>query len=44
MSKKTNHTTNYPKDSHKQFCLRCFRFNEGCPKTGRKRKAPDCRL
>lgn len=30
-----NPTTNYPKDSHKEFCKRCLRYNDGfCPKTG----------
>ena len=28
-----NPTTNYPKDSHKDFCKRCRTYNEGCPLT-----------
>lgn len=24
-------TTNYPKDSHKEFCRRCMAHNRGCP-------------
>lgn len=26
-----NPTTNYPKDTHKEFCVRCHRYNDGCP-------------
>ena len=26
-----NPTTNFPKDTHKDFCVRCFRHNGGCP-------------
>lgn len=26
-----NPTTNFPKDTHKEFCKRCFLFNKGCP-------------
>lgn len=35
--KSKNPTTNYPKDSHKDFCKRCMKFNGYCqngnPKT-----------
>ena len=31
---KKNPTTNYPKDSHKEFCKRCLAFHGGrCPDT-----------
>lgn len=26
-----NPTTNFPKDTHKDFCKRCFKHNGGCP-------------
>lgn len=29
--KSKNPTTNYPKDSHKDFCKRCMKFNGYCP-------------
>ena len=44
MSKKTNDTTNYPKDSHKEFCARCYKLNRCCPKTGRKKLDKRCNL
>lgn len=28
-----NPTTNYAKDSHKDFCKRCSAYNKGCPMT-----------
>ena len=32
-----NPTTNYPMDSHKEFCKRCLRYNNlACPVTGYK--------
>ena len=38
-------TTNYPKDSHKKFCERCYAKHEGeCPITGRKQKSHSCNL
>lgn len=44
MSKKTNATTNYPKDSHKEFCKRCMSYNGGCPITRSKRPSRKCSL
>lgn len=44
MSKKTNATTNYPKDSHKEFCKRCMSYNGGCPVTRSKRPSRKCSL
>ena len=35
-----NPTTNYPMDSHKEFCKRCKEFNGGCPV----RNPKDCSL
>lgn len=36
---KKNPTTNYPKDSHKAFCRRCFDYNNGmCPNPGGEEK------
>lgn len=29
-------TTNYPMDSHKEFCKRCMGYNGRCPITGGK--------
>lgn len=29
-------TTNYPMDSHKEFCKRCMGYNGHCPITGGK--------
>lgn len=31
-----NPTTNYPMDSHKEFCKRCMGYNGRCPITGGK--------
>lgn len=31
-----NPTTNYPMDSHKEFCKRCMVYNGHCPITGGK--------
>ena len=39
-----NPTTNYPKDSHKAFCNRCYEGNKRCINTGSKRKDRECRL
>ena len=39
-----NPTTNYPKDSHKAFCERCYTQNKGCFNTGTKRKDSSCRI
>lgn len=37
-----NPTTNYPKDSHKEFCNRCLDHNGLCPRTnGKPSKACD---
>lgn len=37
-----NPTTNYPKDSHKEFCKRCLAHNGVCPRTnGKPSKACD---
>lgn len=44
MSKKTNATTNYPKDSHKEFCKLCMSYNGGCPVTRSKRPSRKCSL
>lgn len=30
--KERNETTNYPKDSHGEFCKRCFAKHKGCPR------------
>jgi len=35
-----NPTTNYPMDSHKEFCKRCKAYNGGCPSANPK----DCNL
>ena len=37
-------TTNYPKDSHKSFCKRCFNQNKGCPRTGSQKISGSCSL
>ena len=39
-------TTNYPKDSHKAFCERCYnQYNNGiCPATGSKNLSKSCQL
>ena len=38
-------TTNYPKDTHKEFCDRCFKHNSGCPnKCGGQFKDKECSL
>ena len=39
-----NPTTNYAKDTHKQFCERCFKHNGFCPDTGDIRKSFACSL
>lgn len=44
MSKKTNDTTNYPKDSHKFFCKRCLAYHNGCPITRSKKPSSKCNL
>lgn len=31
---KAEHTTNYPKSSHIDFCYRCFVYNRKCPNNG----------
>lgn len=41
---KQQKTTNYPKDSHKAFCERCFKYNGGCPKTKGQSKDHRCNL
>lgn len=42
--RKKNPTTNYPKDSHKEFCKRCYEYNKGCPDMNSKHKSPTCSL
>ena len=42
--KQKNPTTNYAKDTHKQFCERCFAYNKGCPYTESQRKSNTCTL
>lgn len=37
-------TTNYPKDSHADFCERCYKHNRACPNTGTKRRDRSCSL
>lgn len=45
MSKTNNSTTNYPLDSHKSFCKRCWEHHSGiCPRTGTKAIDKRCRL
>lgn len=44
MSKKTNDTTNYPKDKHSDFCKRCMARNHGCPVTRSKKPSKKCSL
>ena len=39
-----NPTTNYGKDTHKQFCERCIAFNGFCPETGTQRRSYVCSL
>lgn len=38
-----NPTTNYPKDTHKEFCRRCLAHHAGCPITNRN-PAKSCSL
>lgn len=37
-------TTNYPPDTHKEFCDRCYnRYNGGvCPETGTRARSKKC--
>lgn len=35
---------NFPLDSHKFFCKRCFEHNRHCPNTRSKRKDKECNL
>lgn len=42
--KGNNPTTNYPKDTHRAFCERCFAYNKGCPSNKGKGKDPACKL
>lgn len=39
-----NRTTNYPKDGHKAFCVRCRGYNGGCPMTGKSAPSRSCSL
>ena len=40
-----NPTYNYPKSTHKEFCLRCrVHNNGGCPITGTGRTSKSCSL
>lgn len=43
---KKNPTTNYPMDSHKEFCKRCLNLYHGgtCPITHSVRPSKDCSL
>jgi hypothetical protein len=43
---KKNPTTNYPIDTHKEFCDRCLKRYHGgiCPITNSKRPSKDCAL
>jgi hypothetical protein len=42
---KKNPTTNYPKDTHKDFCKRCFPKHKGiCPMTKKPILSKDCDL
>ena len=36
--------SNYPWDSHKYFCKRCFKQHGKCPSTGRKSLDQGCRM
>lgn len=41
---KTN-TYNYPSDSHKEFCKRCLKYNNGiCPDTGKTYPSNFCNI
>lgn len=33
--KERNKTTNYPKDSHAEFCKRCTAKHNGCPRVSK---------
>lgn len=35
-------TTNYPMDTHKNFCKRCLGYNRVCPMTGKARPTRAC--
>ena len=39
-----NPTTNYSKDSHKDFCKRCMSHNSGCPRTTGRFPSKECSL
>lgn len=39
-----NPTTNYQQDTHKVFCERCYKHNNGCPKTKTGCKDRSCSL
>lgn len=39
-----NPTTNYSKDSHKDFCKRCMSHNSGCPITTGRFPSKECSL
>ena len=39
-----NPTTNYPMDSHKEFCKRCVKIHNCCPATPYGKLSPDCNL
>ena len=42
--KAKNPTTNYQPESHKDFCVRCYLHNNGCPNTGGIVKDRECRI
>lgn len=37
-------STNYPIDSHNEFCKRCMKHNGFCVNTKTQRKDPTCKL
>lgn len=39
-----NPTTNYAKDSHKDFCKRCMSHNNGCPRINGHLPSKECSL
>lgn len=43
-AKAKNPTTNYPPKSHKEFCMRCYGHNIGCPNTDGVIKDCDCKI
>lgn len=39
-----NPTTNYPMDTHKEFCKRCLKHHGKCPATKSGKPSQDCNL